>query len=173
MQRTQLEIALRAAADALSETEFVLAGSQSVHAHTDSPPVEVLMSEECDVWVKARFEKLEKIASTLGKNSSFHAAQGFYVDPVDPGLVLLPTGWESRLKKMDAPPVTVWCLDVNDLVVSKLNAGRIKDYEFVNAMLRLRLADLSVLEQRIQTFAEPVLQARLFARLRMSLEGLP
>jgi hypothetical protein len=40
-------------------------------------------------------------------------------------------------------------------------------------MLRLRLADLAVIEQRIWTFPDPVLQARLLARLRMSLEGLP
>src|SRR5207249_477605 len=29
--------------------------------------------------------------------------------------------------------ITAWCLDMNDLTVSKLAAGRLKDYEFVNA----------------------------------------
>ncbi|MGH8248874.1 MAG: hypothetical protein ACREUU_20895 [Gammaproteobacteria bacterium] len=44
--------------------------------------------------------------------------------------------------------------------------------ELINAMLRLRLAELKLRGQRIRTFPAPVLQARLLAWLRMSLEGL-
>ena len=135
--------------------------------------MEVIVSRECDIWAKSRAEKLTAVDAVLGRTSRFADENGFYVDSVEPGLVLLPSGWEGRLKKLEVPPVIAWCLDVNDLVVSKLNAGRIKDYEFINAMLRLRLADLSLIEQRIWTFPDPVLQARLLARLRMSLEGLP
>jgi hypothetical protein len=173
MQRHQLEHALRRAAEVTKESEFILVGSQAVHAHTDDAPVEVIISRECDIWAKARQEKLDGIEDELGKKSGFAITHGYFVDPVDPGLVLLPAGWEARLKKMEVPPVAAWCLDVDDLVVSKLNAGRLKDYEFVNAMLCRRLADLVVLEERIGTFPDPVLQARLLARLRMSLEGLP
>jgi hypothetical protein len=146
MQRPQLEAALRAAAEVTGEREFILVGSQSVHAYTDAAPTEVLFSLECDIWAKGCSEKLSALEGALDKRSPFAQENGFYVDPVDPGLVLLPAGWEGRLKKLEVPPVIAWCLDVNDLVVSKLNAGRIKDYEFVNAMLRLRLADLGVLE---------------------------
>jgi hypothetical protein len=173
MQRTQLEATLRAAAQVTGEREFILVGSQAVHAHSDAAPAEVIVSLECDLWAKARFEKLVAVEDSLGKRSQFAEENGYYVDPVEPSLLLLPTGWETRLKKFEVPPVIAWCLEVNDLVLSKLNAGRIKDYEFINAMLRLRLADLTVLEQRIWTFPDPVLQARLLARLRMSLEGLP
>src|SRR5882724_5509312 len=161
MQRSQLETALRAVAELTKERECVLVGSQAVHAHTQDPPVEVLISEECDVLPKDRFEKLELVASILGKTSSFHIANGFFVDPVDPGIVLLPTGWESRLKPMHIGDVTAWCLEVNDLVVSKLNAGRLKDYEFVNAMLRVRLADFETIVRRIQTLPDPHQQAVL------------
>jgi len=173
MQRSQLETALRAVAELTKERECVLVGSQAVHAHTQDPPVEVLISEECDVLPKDRFEKLELVASILGKTSSFHIANGFFVDPVDPGIVLLPTGWESRLKPMHIGDVTAWCLEVNDLVVSKLNAGRLKDYEFINAMLRVRLADFETIVRRIQTLPDPHQQAVLLARLRISSETMP
>src|SRR5262245_47026388 len=102
MQRPQLDTALRAVADVVSGRELILAGSQAIHAHTANPPPEVLVSEECDVWAKGQEEKLEAIAATLGKNSPFHAANGFYVDPVEPGLLLLPMGWESRLNWLRA-----------------------------------------------------------------------
>src|SRR5919197_4104195 len=137
MRKSQLEAALRAAAQACGQSDLVLVGSQSVYAHTDDVPVEVLVSEECDVWAKAKEEKLTSIAVGFGKGSPYHLAQGVFVDP---GLVLLPIGWESRLKPLRFGAVTAWCLEVNDLVVSKLNAGRLKDYEFVNAVLRSRLA---------------------------------
>src|SRR5207247_10823781 len=114
---------------------------QSVFGHTVDVPVEVLVSEECDLWNKGTNDKLSNIADTIGKGSPFHLANGFFVDPVDPGLILLPSGWESRLKPFRVGEVTAWCLDPNDLVVSKLNAGRLKDYEFVNAVLRAGLAD--------------------------------
>src|SRR5437762_3446026 len=128
MQRPQLEAALRAAAEVSNQPDLVLVGSQSVHAHTLEPPPEVLVSEECDIFVKGTFEKFEAVASVLGKNSSFHVANGFFVDPVEPGILLLPSGWDARLKAMRFGEITAWCLDVNDLVISKLNAGRLKDY---------------------------------------------
>jgi len=74
---------------------------------------------------------------------------------------------------MHVGPVTAWCLDVNDLVVSKLNAGRLKDYEFINAVLRANLADWDVIIKRIQSFPDPHQQAVLVARLRISGERMP
>src|ERR1041385_5897492 len=128
MQRSQLEAALAAAAQVSGETEFILVGSQAVHAYTSDAPVEVVMSRECDIWAKSRFEKLSVLEEPLGRKSAFAEEHGFYVDAIQPDLVLLPNGWESRLKPMRVGSVTAWCLDVHDLVVSKLNAGRLKDY---------------------------------------------
>ena len=69
MRRSQLEAALRAAAQGCGQSELVLVDSQSMYAHTDEVPVEVLASEECDVLAKSRFEKLESLSATLGKGS--------------------------------------------------------------------------------------------------------
>lgn len=173
MRKPQLEAVLRATAEVCGEHELVLAGSQSLFGHTDEVPVEVLMSEECDVWSKSRMEKVAVIADKLGKNAPYHLAHGVYVDPVDPGIVLLPSGWEQRLKPLRVGAVTAWCLDVNDLVVSKLNAGRLKDYEFINAVLRARLADWEIIVKRLETFPDLHQRAILLARLRIAGERMP
>ncbi len=68
------------------------------------------MSEECDVWSKSRMEKVAVIADKLGKNTPYPLAHGVYVDPVDPGIVLLPSGWEQRLTPLRLDAVTAWCL---------------------------------------------------------------
>src|SRR5881397_1623527 len=141
MRKSQFEATLKAAAEVSGEQQFIVVGSQSVHAHTDNAPVEVLISKECDIWAKGEEEKLAVVEEALGQRSAYFTKQGVYVDAVEPGLILLPTGWESRLKPFHSGDVTAWCLDVNDLVVSKLNAGRLKDYEFINAVLRAGLAD--------------------------------
>lgn len=172
MQRAQLETAILAAASATGMTEFIVVGSQAVHAHTDAAPMEVLVSRECDLWAKGRLEKLENLEEQLGKSSAFAEQKGFYVDAVQPELVVLPRHWESRLKPLRIAQVTAWCLEVNDLAVSKLAAGRLKDYEFVNAMLRLGLARFDDVVERIQTFEDPHQRAVLTARLRISSESV-
>ena len=173
MQRSQLETALAATAALVHETEFVVVGSQAVHAFTDAAPMEVLISRECDIWAKARFEKLAGLENVLDKNSHFAEQNGYYVDPIYPELVVLPNGWESRLKPLRLGAVTGWCLEVNDLVVSKLAAGPLKDYEFINAMLRTKLAQFDEVVRRIQSFSDPHQQAVLIARLRISSETIP
>jgi hypothetical protein len=43
---------------------------------------------------------------------------------------------------------TGWCLEVHDLAVSKLVAGREKDLDFVRVLVRERMVDAVLLEQR-------------------------
>ena len=135
--------------------------------------MEVLVSEECDVLAKDGSERLSVIESPLGKGSAYHRSTGVFVDAVQPELILLPQGWQSRLKPIRLDTVTVWALDVNDLIISKLNAGRLKDYEFISAMLRTKLAQFDEVVRLIQTFPEPHQQAVLLARLRISAEAMP
>jgi hypothetical protein len=42
-----------------------------------------------------------------------------------------------------------WCLEVHDLAISKLIAGRAKDLSFVETMLRQQLVSADVLSQRL------------------------
>jgi len=173
MRKSQFEAALKATAEVSGERQFIVVGSQAVHAYTDNAPVEVLISKECDLWAKGKAEKLAVVEEALGQRSAYFTEQGVYVDAVEPGLILLPAGWENRLKPLRVGDVTAWCLEVNDLVVSKLNAGRIKDYEFINAVLRSRLANFDEVVKRIETFPDLQQRTALLARLRISSERMP
>lgn len=173
MRKEQLESALQEAARIAALKEIVLVGSQAVFAHTDAPPIEVLVSEECDILAKDGSERLSVIESPLGKGSAYHRNTGVFVDPVQPELILLPQGWQSRLKPLRLQGLTVWALDMRDLIVSKLNAGRLKDYEFINAMLRTGLAKFDDVVEVIRAFPDPHQQAVLLARLRICAEAMP
>jgi hypothetical protein len=171
MQREQFESLLKRAAQLLSRDEWIVFGSQAAHAATSSPPAEVLISVECDIWLPDDPETTARLVTTLGKDSQFARENGVYVDALPPHLPLVPEGWEQRLTSLKLETVTARCLEIHDLVVTKLAAGRLKDYEFIAAALLTNLARREEIERRIQTFREPHTQAVLLARLRIAAES--
>jgi hypothetical protein len=171
MQREQFHELLRRAAAVCAQHELVIFGSQSVHAVTDSPPAEVLVSVECDIWLQDKPETVSRLVAELGKDSAFAKTMGVYADPLPPGLPLLPDGWNERLVTYHGGGVTARCLEIHDLVVTKLAAGRLKDYEFIAALFIGKLARVEEVERRIWTFPDPHTQAVLLARLRLATEA--
>lgn len=149
MKRRELEVALRAASRIARDLEFILIGSQAVHAHCRRPPAEVLLSQECDVYPRTHPEAANLLASQLGRASAFARRHGFYVDVVTPEIATLPDGWEKRLKPLRIGRITAFCLEIHDLLVSKLAAGRLKDLELAGALLKLRLGTAATLRRRI------------------------
>lgn len=88
----------------------------------------------------------------MGELSEFHEQHGFYADAVEPQTAILPKGWENRLVKIENENTSGargWCLEVHDLAVAKLAAGREKDLEFVDAMLEYRLVQIEMLRIRL------------------------
>jgi hypothetical protein len=152
MKRCELQIALRAAARVARQSEFILIGSQAIHAHCRRPPAEVLLSQECDLYPRTHPQVANLLDRELGRNSAFARRHGFYVDVVTPDLASLPEGWENRLKPFRAGRITAFCLELHDLLASKLAAGRLKDLELVGALLKLRLGKASILRRRIAKF---------------------
>ena len=108
----------------------------------------------------------------LGPNSAFARHQGFYVDVVTPDLATLAEGWERRLKPFRVGRITAFCLEVHDLMASKLAAGRLKDMEFVSALLKLRLGKAGILRRRIRQFPEQRDRKKLRSRLDVVLQDL-
>src|SRR2546427_12243191 len=96
MRKSQLEEIIRAASTLTGRKEFILFGSQIVHAITDHPPVEVIMSRECDIWINDEPSAQEFLKRELGSDSAFRQTKGFYVDPLPPDLPVTPAG-EKRL----------------------------------------------------------------------------
>jgi Nucleotidyltransferase of unknown function (DUF6036) len=171
VRKEQLEEILRAASALAARKEFVLFGSQTVHAITNEPPVEVLMSRECDVWLNEEPSTQELLKRELGAESHFQQAKGFYLDPVPPDLPLVPLQWQKRLRDWMIDDIRIRCLEIHDLIVSKLSAGRLKDYEFIAAVVMAKLARADEVARRIQTFPDPHTQAVLLARLRIATES--
>ena len=172
MKRRELEIALRAAARVSGEHEFFLIGSQAVHAYCRRPPAEVLLSQECDLYPRNRSETATFLHFQLGRGSAFARRHGFYVDVVTPEIASLSHGWEKRLKPLRLAKVTAYCLEIHDLLVSKLAAARLKDLEFAGALLKRRMADATSLRRRINQFPLKRERPRLRAQLKIVLQNL-
>jgi hypothetical protein len=167
MRRRELETILRAASKVARDREFFLIGSQAFHATCRRAPAEVLLSLECHLYPTNRPETANLLANELGENSEFARRNGFYADIVTPDIATLPSGWKRRLKPFRTGTVTAFCLDLYDLIVGKLVAARLKDLEFIGALLRLRLADHKLIQRRITRIPSSAERARLRLRLRL------
>lgn len=172
MKRRELEVALRAAGRVTREREFFLIGSQAVHAYCPRPPAEVLLSQECDLYPRNRPESAHLLHLQLGRGSPFARRHGFYVDVVTPEIASLPNGWAKRLKLLRLGGVIAYCLEIHDLLVSKLAAGRLKDLEFVAALLKRRMASAAALRRRIGQFPLERDRRHLRSRLAIVLEQI-
>ncbi len=172
MKKRELEIALRAAARVARETEFFVIGTQAVHAYCPQPPAEVLISQECDLYPKNRPETALLLDQALGRASAFARQHGFYIDVVTPEIATLPHGWRSRLKTLRVGKTTAFCLEVHDLIISKLAAGRLKDLEFAGAVMGFGMANRKLLRHRIGQLGLAKDRARVRSRLRSVLNDL-
>jgi len=76
----------------------------------------------------------------------------------------LPSGWEERLVRVENENTfgaIGWCLEPHDLAVSKLIAGRGKDFDFVGVMVDAKIVSAAVIQERIKgTIADPFLLQR-------------
>lgn len=175
MTRAELEHVVRAAADAVGEYEFVVVGSQAVVGQFPHAPGPLLRSMDADIYPATNPEKAEAIDGAIGEGSPFHDTFGYFAHGVGPETAKAPSGWESRLI-----PVTVEhrkagrgaiarCLEIHDLVLSKLVRGEGRDHEFAETALRECLAAGDVLLARIAGL--PVDQ-RERARVQETVRGI-
>ena len=89
----------------------------------------------------------------IGEESRFHETFGVYGQGVGLSTAILPAGWQDRLVAFDDPealPSKAVCLEPHDLVVSKLVAGREKDYGFARALLEAGLVRVAILRERAE-----------------------
>lgn len=152
MTRLQLEHIIRAAAANADTREIVIVGSQAILGTFPDAPEELIVSMEADVFPKDRPQDSILIDGAIGERSVFHETFGYYAHGVDETTATLPSGWRERLVPVESENTRGaigWCLEVHDLAVSKLVAGREKDVAFVAGLLRHRMADASVIWQRL------------------------
>jgi hypothetical protein len=169
MNRASLEHVLRAAASASGERDFVVIGSQAVLGQFPDAPSDLLVSLDVDLYPRHAPEKSDLVEGAIGELSEFHTAFGYYAHGVDETTATLPVEWESRLvpvRNDNTGGATGWCLEIHDLAVSKLVAGRERDISYLAVLLREHLVDAPVLRQRLEELSlEPARIAGLQQRL--------
>ena len=152
MRRPQLEHIIRAAAGITGADEFVVIGSQAVLGQFPDPPPELIISIEADLFTFRSPGDAELIDGSIGEASPFHHTFGYYAHGVGEETAILPAGWRDRLISIRSENTrggTGLCLEVHDLAISKLVAGREKDLSFIRALVRHRLVDSGVIRDRL------------------------
>jgi hypothetical protein len=171
MRRDQLEHLVRAAASIVGLADVVVIGSQAILASFPDwqLPDEATRSVEADIAVDLALagigaalgesEMADQIDGAIGEGSLFQQTHGYYAQGVETITAVLPDGWRGRLVPLvceDAEPKVVgWCLEPNDLWVSKAAASREKDLSFCRAVAVAGLVDREVCQERAQGMTEP------------------
>ena len=153
MQRPQLEHIIRAAVGITGATEIVVIGSQAVLGQFPNAPADLLVSIEADVFTFRNPTDADLIDGSIGEGSPFHQTFGYYAHGVAEETAILPAGWKDRLitvHNANTGNGCGLCLEVHDLAVAKLAAGREKDTSFVAALLLHKLANPALIESRLR-----------------------
>ncbi|HEX8072058.1 MAG TPA: DUF6036 family nucleotidyltransferase [Pyrinomonadaceae bacterium] len=146
----------------------VIVGSQSLYAVTSQVPDSVRHSVECDFLLLAAGPPVFRaVIEQIGFASSFQETHGYYADAVGLATVVLPPGWQERLVPLtdEAGRTHAHCLEVHDTCVSKLMAGREKDFTFIKELLNRGLADMVTFLSRAETILDMPQNAALLPRL--------
>jgi hypothetical protein len=163
--RAQLEHVIRAAATIADDPEIVVIGSQAVLGQFPEAPTELLVSVEADVYPRHHPERADLIDGSIGELSPFHQTYGYYAHGVGPETATLPARWEQRLVAVPVGDVRGLCLEVQDLVLSKLVAGRDKDREFALGAARHGLVDRGTLLERLPTMEVAIAHRKALEQL--------
>jgi len=156
LNRQQLEHLIRAAAANADTRDLVVIGSQAILGTYPEAAPELLTSIEADVFPRDNPAASILIEGAIGERSIFHATYGYYAHGVDEKTATLPTGWQGRLvpvRNENTRGATGWCLEVHDLAVSKIAAGREKDLGFVRLLFSRGLAQAGVVQERLSETA--------------------
>jgi hypothetical protein len=140
------------ARDLSGHRDFVIVGSLSILGLADESlvPADMAMSNDIDGFTRADPGRIFDLDPPLGADSPFHAAHGYFLDPVSPSLPTLPDGWEGRLNKVERDGLRLWFLDPNDAAVSKYARGEPRDQRWIRSGLLHGLVSLAIAEARVR-----------------------
>jgi hypothetical protein len=158
MTKEQLEHIIRASAAITGDHEFVIIGSQSILGSYSDPGEELTYSHEADIFSFKDPNIALVIDGAIGEQSHFHRTFGVYAHGVGEETATLPPGWRDRLVPLRSPATggaVGLCLEVHDLAVSKLAAGRDKDLDYVKSLLTRELVTAGTVKERLESLAEP------------------
>ena len=172
MQRSELEHIIRASGEIAQDDEIVIIGSQSILGQFPNAPKGLLVSMEADIYPNHNPDLADRIDGAIGEGSSFHALNGYYAQGVGPETAELPSGWTDRLvvvENENTNGIAGLCLEVHDLAVSKIVAGRPKDFEFIQELIRHEMIRKKTMLARL---AETDLQDAERSRISSKIEAM-
>jgi hypothetical protein len=156
VKRAELEHVLRAAATITEDRDVLVIGSQSILGSAEEGQLPALATASMEVDIAffddATNDKSDRVDGAIGELSPFHEMYGYYAQGVSVSTAKLPRGWRDRLVVIDtdsSAPGRGYCLEPHDCVVSKLVAGREKDYAFAAALIEEGVVSLKTLDDRV------------------------
>ncbi len=169
---------LLSAVKSLAPNEIpIVVGSQAVHLVTNFPPEIVRQSIECDFLLTGdgKNEIRAAINKILGIFSPYQIENGFYADALGLATVILPTGWRERLQTLEDKNgnVIAYVAEIHDIAVSKLIAGREKDYAFLKELILPGYISIKTFLERAKLVKEMPKSQVLIPRLENLLKVLP
>lgn len=154
----------------------IIVGSQAVHLVTEFPPEIVRQSIECDfLIIGGKSEIRAAINKNLGVFSRFQIEHGFYADALGLATVVLPTGWQNRLQSIEDENgnVIAKVAEIHDVAVSKLIAGREKDFLFLKDLLLSDVISMEFFTERARLVKDMPQNEVLISRLGSLSQILP
>ncbi len=143
----------------LGNEKPIIVGSQVFHLLSERPPQIVERSAECDfLFGPAQSDARNEVNRLFGVASDYQDRTGMYADGLGLATVVLPDGWRDRLQPLndDQGNVVALCVDIYDVSVSKLIAGREKDLEFLEYALAAEQLEMAKLLARLELAAHKV-----------------
>lgn len=175
MQRSELEQLICASGEIAGDDEIIIIGSQAILGQFPDAPARLLVSMNADIFPKNKPERADEVDSAIGEGSSFHELHGYYAQGVGETTAILPNGWRRRLiivSNANTNGVTGLCLEIHDLAISKFVAGRPKDLEFIQQLVRHDMIQKETMLGRLEeTDLQESIHSRIQARVRSLFVG--
>ena len=146
----------------------IIVGSQCLYAATDQVPQIVRGSFEADfLLAEDDSDAREIVNKKLGVTSTFFDEHGYFADGVGLATIVLTPGWRERLQPLmdESGQAVALCLDLYDVAVSKLIAGREKDMIFLCYLLDSKMITMAPLMERAEAIKETAYEGALVERL--------
>lgn len=174
MRKENLFDLIRRVTEISGISQPIIVGSQSLYSITDQVPQIVRGSLEADFLLAGDDSDARVVVNKeLGVTSTFYDTHGYFADGLGLATVTLAPGWQDRLQPLkDDGQVVARCLEIHDLAVSKLIAGREKDLIFLCHLLDGRIISMETFMERAEAIKETAFEGALLPRLERFLNHL-
>lgn len=111
-------------------------------------------SQELDIYPRDNPDLSLEIEGSLGLGSLFYQTHGFCLDGCSPETAQLPESWKSRLIEVcneNTNGAVGLCIHPMDAAYAKLYAGRKKDLDYVQVLLKEKIVRPSQIKKLLNS----------------------